>query len=676
MERKLMRITVHSLGILLLAASAACGRSADPYPERLPIGHVQGRVTDDESITRHPSPLRDETVTVRGVVHLVLRWRTMSGEHRFGMMIQDLPAEADGDPLSSDGLFVYLDRSPAMPHGEGIHKVRVGDVLTLRGKVNERYNQTELGPVVVLDAKTGGDVDKLLPATDLVLSPVAAQTERTLKRHEGMRVSLPAGALAVGGRHDSRRNGDRQIPVTPAANPILARERPAERRIFRDPHPLDDIPERLHDNGNGLRLVLGSLALAVGDGELPAVHTGTRFTGALTGGLHYAYGSHVLQVASAPATVAEADPSTWRIPFPEGPRGLRVASFNVENLYDFRNDPADGCDFAGDEGCSGVRAPFDYLPADEAAYLARVDVIARQIVGDLSSPDILLVQEVEDQDIGRKPGEKANGQLDALEDLVERVVALGGPAYAITSDRQGADTRGITCAFLYDPAKFGPVAATAGHALLGSNPALQVSGEPFPLVREVRNPKAFNATYVGQADNETGLPGVFSRAVQVLGLRENGGAGRTLWLLNNHFSSGPDGRVERRRQQAALNAGLAKILMEAFPDDAVIMGGDLNVFPRPDDPFDPPSDQLGPLYEAGLSNAWDWIVARDPANAYSYVYGGEAGTLDHLFLSPKLASALRHATFLHINADWSDGAEGEAPRRGSDHDPLLIDLAW
>jgi len=684
MDTKYMRSTLHSLGILLLAVSAACGRSADPYPERLPIGHVQGRVTEDESILRHPSPLRGETVTVRGVVHQVLRWRTFSGDFRYGMMIQDLPAEADGDPLSSDGLFVYLDRSPDLPQGEGLYKVRVGDVVTLRGQVNERHNQTELGPAQVLAVKAGGDLDTLLPPTVLALSPRMAETDRILKRHQGMRVQIPAGAVAMGGRHGNRRNGDQQIPATPPDNPILARELPSHRRIFRDPHPLDDIPELLHDNGNGLRVVLGSLGLAVSGGELPAVHTGTRFTEALTGGIQFAFGRHVLQVSSLPPTRDETDPATWRIPFPEGPRGLRIASFNIENLYDHRNDPHDGCDFAGDEGCPGIRPPFDYVPADEAEYRAQLEVLALQIVVEMQSPDIILIQEVEDQDIvSRVDGilvagtaDNADGELDALQDLVERIVALGGPAYAITADRKAADSRGIICAYLYDPAKFQPVPATPEHPLLGTNPLVRISGELFPSAREIRNPKAFNATYTGPADTEAGLAGIFSRAAQVLGLREIGGQGRTIWLLNNHFSSGPDRRMERRRLQAALNAAVASLLMREFPEDAVIVGGDLNVFPRPDDPVDPPSDQLAALYDAGLYNVWDWVIATDPANAYSYVYGGEAGTLDHLFLSPNYVPKLRHATYLHINADWSDGHPYEAPRGGSDHDPLLIDLAW
>ena len=71
-------------------------------------------------------------------------------------------------------------------------------------------------------------------------------------------------------------------------------------------------------------------------------------------------------------------------------------------------------------------------------------------------------------------------------------------------------------------------------------------------------------------------------------------------------------------------------------DARVLFGGDLNVFPRPDDPFAPgdalfPSDQLGPLYdEAGMDNLWDELRRRAPASAYTYVFEGQArGTAVH-----------------------------------------------
>jgi len=47
----------------------------------------------------------------------------------------------------------------------------------------------------------------------------------------------------------------------------------------------------------------------------------------------------------------------------------------------------------------GVDPPFDYVPASQAAYDEHLDALASEVAGDLHAPDVLLVQEAEDQDI-------------------------------------------------------------------------------------------------------------------------------------------------------------------------------------------------------------------------------------------------------------------------------------
>ena len=41
-------------------------------------------------------------------------------------------------------------------------------------------------------------------------------------------------------------------------DPLLDRADPYARRVFRDPHPLDNHPTRRFDDGNGNRILLGS----------------------------------------------------------------------------------------------------------------------------------------------------------------------------------------------------------------------------------------------------------------------------------------------------------------------------------------------------------------------------------------------------------------------------------
>ena len=87
-------------------------------------------------------------------------------------------------------------------------------------------------------------------------------------------------------------------------------------------------------------------------------------------------------------------------------------------------------------------------------------------------------------------------------------------------------------------------------------------------------------------------------------------------------------------------AALVAFIEQANPNAGIIMGGDLNVYPRPDDPFAPigkpgSSDQLGALYAPalGLTNLWDVLLGQAPEAAYSYVYLGMAQTLDQMFVN-------------------------------------------
>ena len=73
-----------------------------------------------------------------------------------------------------------------------------------------------------------------------------------------------------------------------------------------------------------------------------------------------------------------------------------------------------------------------------------------------------------------------------------------------------------------------------------------------------------------------------------------------VYVLNNHFKSGPDTCVGHRTEQAKYNAALIAFIESAAPGTRIVMGGDLNVYPRPDDIAYGASDQLGSLYNASL----------------------------------------------------------------------------
>lgn len=272
----------------------------------------------------------------------------------------------------------------------------------------------------------------------------------------------------------------------------------------------------------------------------------------------------------------------------------------------------------------------------------------------------------------------ADGKPGTLQELTLAIAAAGGRRYDAVYDRDGADDRGIVAAFLFRTDRVELVPARADDPVLGSSPQVGYRGAALPQNTEVSNPKALNAVLPADVDRSTGTDGnnVYTRAPQVGHFRVwRLGIGRStftdLYVLSNHFSSTPDRRVGQRREQALYGAAVADALRAVSPRQRIVVGGDLNVFPRPDDPLQPPSDQLGPLYDAGLTNLFDRLVTEVPSSAYSYVFAGQAQVLDHQFVTPSLLAELQRYRVAHINADWQADFGGDGARGLSDHDPSV-----
>lgn len=683
----LRSITI-ALVLSLSAQVFAFGTTSDESTQQpVPIGVVQGHVADDASGARFASPLQGRDVLVRGIVTQKIMQPRAGRDPLFGVFVQNRPGECDGDARTSDGIYVYLGgKDRVRGEGGGDRDLTVGDEVVLRGRVAEYHYLTQLSrPTLVHRVRRSVDLDEEVPAIDLVLPSDADDAARVLERLEGMRVRVPAGAVAIGGR----KSYDEVPIVLPTRN--FPSEDPFSRRVFRDPHPLDNDPESLFDDENGDRLVLAAYGLAAladddvavgADKLMPPTRTFDVLAKPVIGALDYNYGTFKVQAAATPEFARGPDPSAQHAPgAPERSREISIASLNVENLYDLRDDPDDQNDHPGDSGSGGIRKPFNYLPADDAEYEARLSAFAEQVVADLHAPDVLMIQEVEDQDIlGREGSNGADGRPDILQELAHVIEGRHGIRYEAALDRDGADVRGIVCGYLYrtDRVRLATPASLA-KVLAG----LEFPTPPHPGNAKATNPRCMNFVRpdVEDPDGEGSGAYVFSRAPQVALFEvfqaEIGeGEAVPLVVLNNHFSSRPTDRVEQRRYQAKACAAIAAAVMKHDAEALVVVGGDLNVYPRPDDPFPSghprhPSDQLASLYETGLANLYDRVLEEAPASAYSYVYQGQAQTLDHLFLSPALASRVTEARYVHVNCDWPSDYEDDGARGLSDHDPIV-----
>jgi hypothetical protein len=649
----------------------------------LTVGAVEGSAQRSPYAPATGNGSSSSKYQIRGVITQLALSHTDAGTNQYGFFLQSRNGFTDGDPATSDGVFVYLGTYTTLIGG---YAPRAGDEIVLNARVSEYYNLTELsGAEWVATLAEGLEVVDEVQIDDAVPPVDAAAAALFWEQHEGMQLRVRAGSGVVSNAKVYSDTDDAEVWAIDRDDPLLKRKDPYARRVFRDAHPLDDQPG-LVDNGNGNRIMLGPMGVKATANDshqvLPPARTFDTITRDAVGGVYYAFDKYGIQVADVAFTHG-VDPAANHPPkAADRRRELGIATFNVENLYDYRDDPFDGCDFTGNAGCTGVSPPFDYVPASQAAYDTRLGELADQVRDDLHSPDLILTQEAEDQDICTVSAgalscgdtNDADGRPDTLQELALRIGSAGGPAYDAAFDRSGADARGIVSAFLYRTDRLTLAAATADDPVLGSSPQVAYRADGLASNADVANPKTLNAVLPADVDRSTGVDGsnVFTRAPQVglFTVRSAPGSRESyqIWAVSNHYSSGPDSRVGQRREQATYGAAIVTAIEATHPDARVIYGGDLNVFPRPDDPVPTaPGDQLGPLYRAGLHNLWDDLVADAPVAAYSYVFDGQAQTLDNLFVNDDLYGDLFEMRSAHLNSDFP--AAGD--RGTSDHDPQV-----
>jgi predicted extracellular nuclease len=662
----------------------------------LPIGTVNGPVPSSNTCAAHASPYVGQTVVIQGVIYeKTLQAISNSTNTYKGFYIQNTAATADTDPTTSDGMFVFMSTTGTI----GSYTPQVGDEIILSGSVQEYYNMTELvSPLTLVSVLRSGVIidNEILP---VVANPPVSLLDANCywERLQGMRVQVPQNSVVLGGRNVFS-PADAEIWVAAPDSTVALRNSYAS-KAYRDAHPLDDNYNAANWDGNGYRILMGSLGIKAAAGDAQALIDPARsystVTNAPAGGLNYTFSKYRIEISAQPTFAEGVDPAANNPPTVfDRSIHYTIADYNLENLYDYRDNPFSGCDFTGNAGCpkvdpflSAVTPPYDYVPASDAAYQARLNDIALEIINDLHSPDILMVQEVENQDICYVDNgafvcgtsDNADGRPDVLQELALKIAANHGPAYDAAFDRDSSDLRGIAPAFLYRTDRV-QLLNPAGDPILGTDPAIAYAGATVPGNSDVSNPKTFNAVLpTGVTACETSW--VFPRAPDVGLFRiyrtsTDTANYRDVYVINNHFKSGPDTCVAHRTEQAKYNAALVAAIQAVNPNARIVVGGDFNVYPRPDDIGLNPngtlvSDQLGSLYDPslGLKNLWEVLLAQAPEAAYSYVYLGMAQTLDQMFISQAMLTDLTQFRIAHINSDFPADYPGDVARGTSDHDP-------
>jgi uncharacterized protein len=558
-----------------------------------------------------------------------------------GFYLQDL--NGDSDAATSDAVFVF---SP------GHNDVNVGDVVWVAGSAGEFQGQTQVSRfagVPLVSCGTGS-----VEPTDVTLPFASAGYP---ERYEGMLARMPQTLsvtehfqlgrfgevrMSVGGRLPEPTN---VVEPGPAAVALQAAN--ALKQIVVDDALQTQNPDPILF-GRGGQPLSASNTLRGGDtatgmvGVLTFTWAGNAASGntwrlrpvnALGGGVPNFQPANPRPV-SAPTRGADVD--------------VRVAGMNLLNFFDDLDTTGNNCR----GGLTG--AVMDCRGANSAAELQRQTAkTVTAVTG--GGADVVGIAEIEND---------GYGPTSAIQNLVDKLNASAGAgsyafinADAATGQTDALGNDAIKVGFLYKPAVVTPVGQTAALNSLA---------------------------FVNGGDN-----GPRNRAALAQAFEDRATGARFVASVNHFKSKGSacnaadTGDGQANCNQVRVNA--ANLLTQWLKSDPTGTGdpdaliiGDLNSYAK--------EDPIHAIKAAGFTNL---IEDRIGADAYSYVFDGEWGYLDHALANSSMSGQVSDVAEWHINADEPSVLDyntdfksaGQVASlyspdefRISDHDPVIVDL--
>lgn len=551
----------------------------------------------------HRSPLEGNLVRTSGIVTAI----TFAGFY-----IQD--PNGDGDIATSDGIFVLGDTAG----------IAVGDEVQVEGTVQELQFGSDLSVTRIAASNSNvlssgnalpetvvlGD-DRIQPddvIDDDGLTSFDPTTDAIdfLESLEGMRVEVDDPLVVAG----TNRFGE----------VALAAGRAGE-------FGSTNVNAVISEGDFNPEILLTDDVIVTA----PDATTGDIFATDAVGVLDYTFGAYKLQLTQVPVVVSGGRTAETTALSGDGTH-MTIATYNVLNL-----DPNDT------DGDTDIAA-------------GRFASIAESIVNNLGAPDILALQEIQDNSGGID-----DGTVDAdltLQMLVDAIfTASGGTltygfAYIAPADNEDGGQPGanIQNAFLYntDRVQLDALSKLTDDAFNegGDGTAIEANyeGTRKPLIGEF-----------------TFLP-----------------TGETVTVIGNHLKSKSqddglygenqppfESTLTQRVDQASVINDFVANLLSSSPDANVIVLGDMNDFQF--------SDTLDALKNGNGMNELINLVDNLPfADQYSFIFNGNSQLLDHILVSDNIADNMPEIDAVHLNLDF--GFPSDNP---SDHDPIVarVDLS-
>ncbi len=532
----------------------------------------------------------------------------------------------DNDPATSDGIFVLYNRT----------NVNVGNHVRLTGTVTEYNSQTRLTSVDRTSFQVCGTGYSI--AVTGVTLPVPANDNLYLEKYEGMLTAWPQ-LLYVTENYNLGRYGEVLLSsgsrlwqptnvVLPGAAAVALQAENDRNQVI-----LDD--DNVWQNVDPIDHPTPGLTAA------NTLRSGDTVTG-LVGILSYEYdgynnttpyGSLAYRIhPTTPPPFVHANPRTAA---PASTRGtITVASFNTLNYFSTIHVAGQyDCGPTGGLECRGADSTQEFTRQRNKTIPAIVGLNA----------DVMGLMELE------------NNPTDAaLTDLVNGLNAYAGPGTfaKITTSPLTIGSDAIKVALIYRPGRVTPVgAAMVDNDSINSRPTLaqtfrqNSTGDKFTVVvNHLKSKGCSGAT----------------------GLDTDQGDGQSCF------------NYTRVQQATRLNTWVNGTVIPTSGDPDVILIGDFNAYALED-----PITTLTGLGYTNLTNQFEGTYA------YSYVYMGMSGYLDHALATASLAPQVPNTVHWHINPDEPSildynteyKSTGQLttlynadPYRSSDHDPVLIGL--
>ncbi len=553
-----------------------------------------------------------------------------------GFFVQEPDLEVDGTTASSEGIFVYCGACEV--------DVNVGDEVTVIGLPEDFFGMTQIDATEAGGSVTIESSGNPLPTPTVISLPAAGDTKdsATFENTEGMLVTF-SDTLVVSEYFQLARYGElvltadaRPAQFTDANDPDVAGYAAFLADLGRKRIILDD------DNNQQNHAISGETDEAYywprpGLSNTNRIRGGDSISG-LTGVMHWSF-------------AGQTGTDAWRI------RPVEPAfdySFTSQNPA-----PTSVPDVGGDLTVASfnVLNYFTTINARGADSAAELDRQRTKISAAICALDADIVGLIEIENNGDV------AMLDLLDGPAGVNQTCGGYAHVSTGS---IGTDEIAVGFIYKPAT---VSLSGTHAVLDSSVDPRfVDSKNRPALAQTFESGGADVTVVvnhlkskGSDCDELGDPDLLDGQANCNGTRADAAAAMVDWLDTDPTGSG---------------------------DEDFLIIGDLNAY-RNEDPIK--------TIEAG--GYTDLIDAFGGASAYSYVFDGQLGYLDHALANDVLTPQVTGAAVWHINADEipvfdyndeiDDGSnessfERESAAepifepnalRSSDHDPVLIGLA-